>query len=57
MSLCMLQSLEKQDEQIAELERIANEKQQELVEASKSIEQHASSMKRVSCKPALTHRP
>ena len=43
----MVQALDKQDEQIEELERIAEEKQQELIEASRSVEQHASSMKRV----------
>ena len=50
--------MEEQDEQIAELARIADEKQQELADVSKSLEQQASSMQKVcaaSCvfKPAL----
>lgn len=39
--------MEEQDEQIAELERIAGEKQQELAGVSKSLEQQASSMQKV----------
>lgn len=39
--------MEEQDEQIAELERIADGKQQELVDVSKSLEQQASSMQKV----------
>ena len=44
-----LQTMEEQDEQIAELERIADGKQQELVDVSKSLEQQASSMQKVCC--------
>ena len=42
-----LQALEKQDEQIEELENAAQDMQQQLAAANRSVEQHASSMKRV----------
>ena len=42
-----LQALEKQDEQIEELESAAQDMQQQLAAANRSVEQHASSMKRV----------
>lgn len=42
-----LQALEKQNEQIEELESAAQDMQQQLADANKSVEQHASSMKRV----------
>lgn len=41
--------MEEQDEQIVELERIADVKQQELADASRSLEQQASSMQKVCC--------
>ncbi len=48
LGLCTVtQALDKQDEQIEELERTAAEMQQELADANKSVEQHASSMQKV----------
>ena len=47
MQVCALQTMEEQDEQIAELQKIADEKQQELAAVSKNLEQQASSMQKV----------
>ena len=43
-----MQALDKQDDQIEELEEAAREMQQQLAAANQSVEQHASSMQKVS---------
>ena len=43
----MLQALTKQDEHIEELESAAQEMQEQLAAANKSVEQYASSMQKV----------
>ena len=48
-----LQALTKQDEQIEELESAAQEMQQQLAAANKSVEQYASSMQKVRPMPCL----